>query len=242
VIKKTIILVVDNDSMTYKILDLLLDKADFEVLECPTARQAIQACVSIKPDILLLSMCLPDMSSEDIIKAIREWSTIPIIIVSSHSENEDVIRGLGMGADDYVFKPFNADVLRARINACLRKSAILDAGAPEISNGPLRMDLTRHQVFLGEQLIALTPKQYKMLRYFIVNCGKMLGYKAIMLEVWGPAHRDDTQYLRVMIGQLRKKLAKYPDMSQLITTEIGIGYRMEFLQDSEFIRQGELGL
>lgn len=240
--KKNIVLVVDKDPLTYKILDIILDKSEFEVVECQSGKQAVQLCVSIKPDIMLLSLSLPDMKSEDIIKAVREWSQMPVIIVSSQAANGKVIKGLEMGADDYVIKPFNSDVLRARINASLRKSAVLETGEPELSNGPLRMDLVRHRVFLGDELIALTPKEYNLLRFFISNCGKMLSHREILHEVWGPAHSDNKQYLRVFVGQLRKKIEINPAMSAIITTELGIGYRMEFLQDSPRNEQGELGV
>lgn len=229
--KKNTVLVVDQEPQTYKILDIILDKSDFEAVECKSGRQAIQLCVSIKPDIMLLNLDLPDMKSEDIILAIREWSQMPVIIVSARKTNEDVIRGLQMGADDYVIKPFHADILRARINASLRKSAVFETGESEISNGPLRMDLVRHQAFLGDKLIALTPKEYNLLRYFIVNCGKMLTHRDILREVWGAAHSDDMQYLRVFVGQIREKIEKFPGVPTIITTELGIGYRMEFLHD-----------
>jgi len=238
--KKNTVLVVDKDLQTYKILDIILDKSDFNVVECPSGRQAIQLCVSLKPDIMLLSLSLPDMKSEDIIAAIREWSEMPVIIVSSHAANEEVIKGLNMGADDYVIKPFNADVLRARINASLRKSAVSESGESELSNGPLRMDLVRHEVFLDDELIAFTPKEYSLLRFFITHCGKMLSHREILHEIWGAAHGDDTQYLRVFIGQIREKIENDPAVPAIITTELGIGYRMEFLQDLSPHRQGEM--
>ena len=240
--KKNIVLVADKEPQTYIILDIILDKSEFQVVECPTGKQAIQLCFSIKPDILLLSPGLPDMESEDIIRAIREWSQIPVIIISSRTDDEDVIKALEMGADDYVIKPFNADVLRARINAFLRKAALFETALPELSNGPLRMDLMRHQVFLGDELIGLTPKEYKLLRLFISNCGKMLGHREILQEVWGPAHTDDTQYLRVFVGQLRKKIEKTPYMPAIIRTEPGIGYMMAVLPDLSRNQQGELGI
>lgn len=237
---KNTVLVVDSDPQTFKILDIVLDKRDFDVIECHSGRQAIQLCVSIKPDIVLLDLDMPDMTGHEIIKATREWSQMPVIIVSARSANESVISGLDMGADDYVIKPFNTDVLRARINASLRKSAIQETGVPELFNGPLRMDLVRHEVFLGDKLISFTPKEYRLLRYLIIHCGKMLGHREILNEVWGSAHSEDTHYLRVFIGQIREKIEKDPAHPEIITTELGIGYRMEFLQDSPLHKQGEM--
>lgn len=230
--RKNTVLVVDRDQQTYKILDIVLDKNDFEVVECLSGAEAIRLCVSISPDIILIDFDMPDMKGKEIIRSIREWSQTPVIIVSSSKTNENIIEGLNYGADDYVTKPFNADVLRARINATLRKSIVKDVGEPELLNGPLRIDLVRHEIFLDEQLISFTPKEYNLLRYFIIHCGKMLGHREILNEVWGAGHSDDTQYLRIFIGQIRKKIEGDPDNPKIIKTELGIGYRMEFLTDN----------
>lgn len=227
--KKNVILVVDHDPQTYKILDIVLDKSEFEVVECLSGAQAIRLCISISPDIILIDFDMPDMTGKEIVASIREWSQTPVIIVSSRKADEDIIHGLNFGADDYVIKPFNTDVLRARINASLRKSAVHEAGEPILSNGPLRIDLVRHEVFLDEKLISFTPKEYGLLKYMIINCGKMLGHRDILKEVWGAGHSDDVQYLRVFIGQIREKIESDPANPIIIKTELGIGYRMEFL-------------
>jgi two-component system KDP operon response regulator KdpE len=227
--KKNTILVVDTDLQTQKMLSLILDTPSFKVVGCETGKQAIQFCVSSKPDLVLLALNLPDMEGKNVITDIRSWSQTPIIVLSENSANENVITALNMGADDYVVKPFNVDVLYARINASLRKSAIQETGEPELCNGPLRMDLVRHEVFLDDQLLAFTPKEYNLLRYFIVHSGKMLAHRQIMTEVWGAAHSDDTQYLRVFISQLREKIEINPALPKLITTEAGIGYRMDIV-------------
>lgn len=235
--KKNTILVVDAERQSFRMLEILLDKKDFDVVECASGRQAIQLCVSIKPDLMLLDFDMPDMRAHDIIAGIREWSQMPVIILSVRETNDDVVRGLNMGADDYVFKPFNADVLRARINASLRKSAVYEAGEPEITNGPLRIDLVKHQVFMDDSLIPFTPKEYNLLRYFVTHRGKMLGHREILHDVWGPAHSDDTQYLRVFVGQIREKIEKDPANPKIITTELGIGYRMEIIDTTQSISQ-----
>ena len=229
--KKNTILVVDTDPQTQKMLSLILDTPDFKVVGCETGKQALQFCVSSKPDLVLLALNLPDMEGKNVITDIRDWSQTPIIILSENAADENVITALNMGADDYVVKPFNVDVLYARINASLRKSAVQETGEPELHNGPLRMDLVRHEVFLHDELLAFTPKEYNLLRYFIVNRGKMLTHKQILNQVWGPAHSADTQYLRVFISQLREKIeAANPKVPRLITTEAGIGYRMEIAE------------
>lgn len=235
--KKNTILVVDREPETFKILNLVFDHLDFDIVKCVSGKQAIQLCVSLKPDIVLLDLYMPDMSGHDIITAIREWSELPVIIVSSHQTNEDVVNGLNMGADDYVVKPFNIDVLRARINASLRKSMVHEVGEAELSNGPLRINLVQHQVFLDDALISFTPKEYELLRYFMIHRGKMLPHRDILRKVWGPAHSEDTQYLRVFVGQIRGKIETHPTIPVIITTELGIGYRMELLPDRSIYEQ-----
>jgi two-component system KDP operon response regulator KdpE len=150
-------------------------------------------------------------------------------VLSARSSDEEIAEALNGGANDYVTKPFHVGVLMARINACLRSSAVRETGEPELCNGALRMDLVRHEVFLNNELTAFTPKEYDLLRYFIVNRGKMLTHKEILKAVWGAAHIDDTTYLRVYIGQIREKIEANPAAPVFITTEAGIGYRMDVL-------------
>lgn len=228
--KKNTILVIDTDPQTQKMLSLILDTPDFKVVGCETGKQGVQYCVNSKPDLVLLALNLPDMEGKNVITDIRGWSQTPIIVLSENAADANVIVALDLGADDYVVKPFNVDVLYARINASLRKSAVHETGEPELYNGPLRMDLVRHEVFLHNELLAFTPKEYNLLRYFITHRGKMLTHRQILHEVWGVAHSNDTQYLRVFIGQLREKIEVDPASPKLITTEAGIGYRMEIAQ------------
>lgn len=240
--KKNVLLIADRDKTSQKMLSLFLDEAQFKLVDCATGKQAIQLCVSLHPDLVLLDPDLPDMDGVDIIKALREWSEVPIIIISKDTDNESVIACLNEGASDYVFKPFNADVLKARINAALRSAAVHETGEPELVNGPLRMDLVRHEVFLNNNLLDFTPKEYSLLRYFITHRGKMLSHREILKEVWGDAHAEDTQYLRVFIGQIREKIERDPSNPALIITEPGIGYRMEIAEIADLHEQGLLRL
>jgi two-component system KDP operon response regulator KdpE len=240
--KKNVLLIADSDKTSSKMLTLFLDEAEFKLLDCPTGQQAIRLCVSVKPDLVLLDPDLPDMNGADLIKKIREWSEVPIIIISQDTQNDSVISCLNAGASDYVFKPFNADVLKARINAALRSAAVHEIGEPELINGPLRMNLVRHEVFLNDNPLAFTPKEYNLLRYFIIHRGKMLSHREILKEVWGDAHAEDTQYLRVFVGQIREKIEIDPSSPTLIITEPGIGYRMEVSEILSLHRQGILRL
>ncbi len=231
--KKNTLLVVDDEPQIRKMLHIFLDASDFKIEESDSAKQAIRLAASIKPDLVLLDLGLPDMDGKEVITAIRQWSQVPIIILSVRSGDDEVATALNMGADDYVIKPFNPDVLLARINANLRKSAVREAGEPELSNGPIRMDLVRHEVFINNEKVTFTPKEYELLRFFLINRGKMLTHKQILKEVWGPAHGEDTQYLRVYVGQVRDKIEQSTAAPQFIVTEPGIGYRMEIVDTAK---------
>jgi two-component system KDP operon response regulator KdpE len=182
---------------------------------------------SIKPDMMLLDLGLPDIDGQEVITAIRQWSQMPIVIVSARSNDKEVIAALDSGADDYIMKPFSVEVLMSRIKANLRKSVVKEAGECKLTNGPVIMDLVRHEVFLNNEKVSFSPKEYNLLRYFIINRGKMLTHHQLLKEVWGAAHCDDMQYLRVYIGQLREKLEETPASPKLIITVPGIGYRMD---------------
>jgi two-component system KDP operon response regulator KdpE len=227
--KKSTILVVDDEPQIRKMLGIFLDASDFKIEESDSGKQAVRMCASVKPDLVLLDLGLPDMDGKDVIAEIRAWSQMPIVVLSVRAGDEEIVAALDRGADDYVVKPFSADVLMARINANLRKAAVREAGEPELVNGSIRMDLVRHEVYMDGVKAALTPKEYELLRYFMINRGKMLTHKQILKEIWGPAHGDDTQYVRVYIGQLREKIESNPAEPKLIVTEPGIGYRMEIV-------------
>jgi two-component system, OmpR family, KDP operon response regulator KdpE len=225
--KKNTILVVDDEEEIRKMLHIFLDTAEFKVVESESGKQALRLAASVKPDLVLLDLGLPDMDGKEVVTALRQWSYTPIVVLTVRSEDSEVAAALNLGADDYVTKPFSADVLLARINANLRKAMVREVGEPDIVNGPIRMDLVRHEVYIAGEKMSFTPKEYDLLRYFLLNRGRMLTHKQILKEVWGPAHVEDTQYLRVYIGQLRDKLKIHSGLDKLIISEAGIGYRMD---------------
>ncbi len=231
--KKNTIIVVDDEEEIRKMLTIFLDAVDFKVVEAETGKQAIRMAASVKPDLILLDLGLPDMDGKDVVGTLRQWTQVPIIILTVRSDDTEVTAALNMGADDYVTKPFNAEVLLARVHANLRKAMVREVGDPDIINGPIRMDLVRHEVFIGEERVAFTPKEYDLLRYFLVNRGRMLTHKQILKEVWGAAHVEDTQYLRVYVGQVREKLETQKGLSSLIVSEAGVGYRMDAISPSK---------
>ena len=225
------ILLVDDEPEIRNMLSIFLGVEDFEIGEADSGKAALRAAVSAKPDLVVLDLGLGDMDGLDVIKALRQFSNMPIVVLTARSEDRQTVLALNAGADDYVTKPFRADVLLARINANLRTSKPANVETSEVTNGPVRMDLVRHEVFVGERQVTFTPKEFNLLHTFIANKGKMLTHKQILREVWGPAHTDDTQYLRVYIGQVREKLQGAGGLGSSIVSESGIGYRMDALKD-----------
>ena len=225
--KKSTILVVDDEPQIRKLLSISLEAHDLKVEEAEKGGEAVRLSASLKPDLILLDLGLPDMDGKDVIRQIRGWSQVPIIVCSVRDSDKEMIEAFDAGADDYVTKPFNPDVLLARLMANLRKAATQEAGEPVLENGRVTMDLVRHEVRIEGARVDFTPKEYDLLRYFMVHRGKMLTHRQILHEVWGAAHGDDTQYLRVYISQVRDKVEEDPSDPAYIVTEPGIGYRME---------------
>ncbi|NVJ97892.1 MAG: response regulator transcription factor [Alphaproteobacteria bacterium] len=228
--KKNVVLVVDDEPQIRKLHSITLEAHDMKPEEAEKGGEAIRLAVSLKPDLILLDLGLPDMDGKDVIAQIREWSQVPIIVCSVRDSDKEMIEAFDLGADDYVTKPFNPDVLIARVTANLRKAAAQEAGEPELVNGRITMDLVRHEVKIDGERVDFTPKEYDLLRYFMVHRGKMLTHRQILHEVWGAAHGSDTQYLRVYISQVREKVEPDPSSPDYIVTEPGIGYRMEVME------------
>ncbi len=224
---KNKILFIEDELPIRKLLTITLEGHGFKPIDAETGQMGVRMVASVKPDLVLLDLGLPDIDGTEAIKLIREWSQVPIIVCSVRSDDSDVIKSLELGADDYITKPFNPDILIARIKSNLRKAATQEAGEPELSNGNIRMDLVRHEVFINDKKEVLTPKEYELLRYFMLNRGKMLTHKQLLKDIWGPAHGDDIQYLRVYVSQLREKIEQADPSISYIVTEPGIGYRME---------------
>ena len=229
--KKSTILVIEDELPIRMVLAIALESADYKVVECDNGREGMRLAASINPELIILDLGLPDIDGKEVIGGIRKWSQVPIIICSVRTADREIIEALEAGSDDYITKPFNPDVVLARIHANLRKAATAEAGDPEITNGDIRMDLVRHEVRLNGKKTLFTPKEYELLRYFIVHRGKMLTHRDILKEVWGAAHTEDMQYLRVYIRQLREKIEPNPAQPCYIITEPGIGYRMETIEE-----------
>lgn len=228
--KMDTILIVEDEPPLRKLLTIALESRDYKVVDCDNGRAAVRMAASAKPGLVILDLGLPDMDGKEVIQNIREWSQIPIIVCSARSDDSEMIKALELGASDYITKPFNPDVLLARVQANLRKAITQEAGEPELVNGGIRMDLLRHEVFINSEKTVFTPKEYELLRYFMIHRGKMLTHKQILKDVWGPAHGEDMQYLRVYVSQVREKIEG--GEQAYIVTEPGIGYRMETFENT----------
>jgi two-component system KDP operon response regulator KdpE len=228
--KKNTVLIIEDEMPIRKVLTISLESVGYKVVECDNGREGGRLTASINPELIILDLGLPDIDGKEVIAGIRVWSQVPIIVCSVRNGDKEIIDALEAGADDYITKPFNPDIVLARVHANLRKAATAEAGQPELVNGHIRMDLVRHEVYLDGKKATFTPKEYDLLRYFITHGGKMLTHRDILKEVWGSAHTDDMQYLRVYVRQLREKIEMPNSDRRYIVTEPGIGYRMEVFE------------
>lgn len=222
------ILVIEDEVPIRKFLRITLESHDFQVLETDTAAKGIGTAVTEPPDAVLLDLGLPDQDGLEVIARLREWSTVPIIVLSARGRESDKVSALDAGADDYLTKPFSAGELLARIRVALRHSAASTSKSadPLFVVGELRVDLVRRTVHLGSEEIHLTPTEYRLLTVLIQHAGKVVTHRQILKEVWGPDSVFENQYLRVYMGQLRRKLEAEPTRPRYIRTEAGVGYRL----------------
>jgi two-component system, OmpR family, KDP operon response regulator KdpE len=221
------ILAVDDEPQILRFLKPSLEAAGYDVLTAATGAQALKAAATHAPDVILLDLGLPDMDGKDVIAQLRAWTKAPIIIVSVRDRESEKIAALDRGADDYVNKPFGIGELLARIRAALRHAAQQSGEEMTFTADGLSVDLLAHTASLDDQPLKLTPKEFDLLALLVRNAGRVVTHRQILTSVWGPAHTEDVQYLRVCIGQLRQKLKPASDTQELIETEPGIGYRLK---------------
>ena len=221
------ILVVDDEPQILRFLKPSLTAAGYDVISAANGKEALAAAATRSPDAILLDLGLPDMDGKEVIRELRTWSKTPILVLSARDRESEKIAALDLGADDYVNKPFGIGELTARLRAALRHAAQRAAEQTQIEAGPLDIDILAHRVTRDGEPIKLTPKEFDLLAVLVRNAGRVLTHRQILTAVWGPAHTEDLQYLRVFIGQLRQKLEASPDTPQLIITEPGIGYRLQ---------------
>jgi two-component system KDP operon response regulator KdpE len=220
------VLVVDDEPQIRRFLRTSLDAHGYEIVEAEDGQSAIKRMTVEKPDVLVLDLGLPDMEGLDVIKRVREWSDVPIIVLTARNREADKIEALDRGADDYLTKPFGMGELMARIRAALRHRVQSKGAQPVFKLGTIVVDLVKRLVTRDGDEVKLSPREYDLLRVLVQNAGRVVTHQQILKEVWGPAHVEDTQYLRVYVGQLRQKLEPDPDQPRYLVTEPGVGYRL----------------
>jgi two-component system KDP operon response regulator KdpE len=224
--RPTTILVVDDEPAIRRLLRTSLGGQGFGVVEAGSGAEALQQIEREKPDLLILDLGLPDVSGIEVIRSVRVRSALPIIVLSVRDDERGKVEALDLGADDYVTKPFGTEELVARIRTALRHRFQAQGAAPLFVLGELAVDLVRRVVKRAGIEVHLSPKEYDLLAELVANAGKVLTHRHILMKVWGPAHTEDAQYLRVFIRNLRHKLEPDPARPQYILTEPGVGYRL----------------
>lgn len=227
---KPLILVIEDDNSVKNLITMTLKTHDYRYITAMNGNDAVLEASSHNPDIVLLDLGLPDIDGVDVIRRIRTWSNMPIIVISARSEDTDKIEALDAGADDYLAKPFSVEELLARLRVTQRRLNMMQGGAASESsvfvNGNLHIDYAAGCVFLGEEEMHLTPIEYRLLCLLSRNVGKVLTHTFITQSIWGSSWDNDITSLRVHMASLRKKLENGPGSPQYIQTHIGVGYRM----------------
>jgi two-component system, OmpR family, KDP operon response regulator KdpE len=211
-----------------RLLKTILAAQGYLVVEAETGRRGLVEVGTRKPDLVILDLGLPDMDGAQVIKQLREWSQIPIVVLSARDQEQQKVAALDAGADDYLTKPFGAAELLARVRVALRHAARVagSAGESEFSVGPLKVDLLNRKVWVADREVHLTPIEYRLLSVLVKHAGKTFTHRQLLHAVWGSARADSSHYLRIYMGQLRRKLEADPTRPHFLLTEAGVGYRL----------------
>lgn len=220
------ILVVDDEPQIRKFLRISLKAAGYDVVEASYGEEGISKCATTQPNLVILDLGLPDLDGQQVIGRIREWSDVPIIVLSVRAKDQEKVQALDNGANDYVTKPFSIEELLARIRVALRLKIEPESESSEFVIGNLSVDVPRRKVSVAGQEVKLTRKEFELLRMLAQNAGRIVTHRQILREVWGPAHEDDVHYLRIYIGHLRSKLGDDSANPTYIESEPGVGYRL----------------
>jgi two-component system KDP operon response regulator KdpE len=218
------VLVCDDEPQILRALRVILGDAGFDVTTAASAGEALDRTTVERPDAAIIDLVLPDRDGVDVTRSIREWSEMPILVLSAVGEEVEKIRALNAGADDYVTKPFGPGELVARLNAALRRAAA-DRDEPKIVVEELELDLAAHSVTLAGKPVHLTPTEFELLHTLARNRGRLMTHSTLLREVWGPASEDDTPLLRAHVANLRRKIEPDPSTPRYVTTDLGVGYR-----------------
>ncbi len=220
------ILIVDDEPQIQRFLRHALAAAEYEIVEAETGAAALKVIATVAPDAVVLDLGLPDMDGKDVIKEVRAWSHVPIIVLSARDRETEKITALDLGADDYVEKPFGIGELLARLRTALRHKAHGAGEETRIEIDGLVVDTLKRLVTRDGEPIKLTPREYDLLVMLVRHAGRVVTHRQLLAGIWGPAHVEDTQYLRVFVGQLRAKIEREPSQPKLLQTEPGVGYRL----------------
>jgi two-component system KDP operon response regulator KdpE len=221
-----LLLVVDDEPQLRRFLRATLPAHGYRIAEAETAAQALQEAATRSPDLILLDLGLPDLDGVEVTRRLREWTAVPIVVLSARDQERDKIEALDAGADDYLTKPFGTGELLARIRVALRHVSESEAGEPVFEREGLRVDLGTRRVFVEGREVRLTRTEYRLLALLVKHAGKVVTHRQLLKEVWGPGSVDHTHYLRVYMGQIRHKLEADPARPQYLQTETGVGYRL----------------
>lgn len=222
---RPVVLVVDDEPAIQRYLKVILAGEGFRVHQEENGQGALAAAATVRPDLILLDLGLPDLDGVEVIRQLREWSRVPIIVLSVRDREDDKIRALDAGADDYLAKPFGSGELLARIRVALRR-AVQEAGAPVFRVGDLEVDLPLRRVLVAGREVQLTPTEYDLLRLLVTHAGKVLTHRHILKEIWGATYLEQPHILRVNISNLRHKIEEDPSRPRYLMTEAGVGYRL----------------
>ncbi|HJV36139.1 response regulator [Geomonas sp.] len=220
------LLIVDDEVAVLRFLRAALDTGEFTIFEAETGHTALAAAAAVRPDLILQDLGLPDMDGVEVIKRVREWSQVPIIVLSVRESEDDKVGALDAGADDYLIKPFSVGELQARIRVSLRRS-LQEAPEPVYRSGDLEVALPLRKVTVDGVEVQLTPTEYELLRLLVTHAGKVMTHTHILRQIWGAAYADQQNLLRVNISNLRQKIEKDPSRPRHIVTELGVGYRLK---------------
>jgi len=220
------VVLIEDEAPIRRFLRATLGSQGYRLFEAGTGADGLIEAASRQPDVVIVDLGLPDMDGLDVIRRLREWSTVPIIVLSARGQEADKVAALDGGADDYVSKPFGAEELLARVRVALRHKAGVAREDAVFTTGDLRVDLGRRHVFVREQEVKLTPTEYRLLTTLVRYAGRVLTHRQLLKEVWGPNQAEEAHYLRVYMAQLRRKLEADPAQPRYLLTEPGVGYRL----------------
>lgn len=226
------VLIVDDETQMRRLLQTTLAGREYTVETAANAKQALDLAATWRPNVIVLDLGLPDRDGLEVVRSIREWSRVPIIVVSARDDEHAKVAALDLGADDYLTKPFGMNELLARLRVALRHSNAGASAETVMRFGDVEIDLARRRVMRAGAELHLTPTQYDLLRLLVVNVDRVLTQRQILREVWGPGYAEDAQTLRVFIGQVRRKIEPDPTQPIYIRTEVGIGYRFHIPSDN----------